>query len=173
MDAIARAAGVSKPVLYDCFAGKADLFGALLDREEQRMFMQLGEALVMGEEVGDLQATLIAGFTSMLRAVTAAPNPYRIALMSGGDAEAAIADRVRRGRNRQIAAIAAIARVWLQGRLSEERLEVAAQFVGNTLVAIGEAGVRMMVSEPEHWTPETLARALADLAGRGYLSLLS
>jgi len=172
MDAIARAAGVSKPVVYDCFESKAELFGALLDREEQRMFDEFGAALVMGAQVGDLQATLLAGFTSMLRAVTAAPRPYRIALLSGGDAEAVIAARVRRGRDRQIAAIAAIARVWLEGRMPQERLEPAAQFVGNTLVAIGEAGVRMMLSEPERWTPETLGRALAELAGRGYLSLV-
>jgi len=173
MDAVARAAGVSKPVVYDCFASKADLFGALIDREEQRMFDEFGAAIVAGAQVGDLQATLIAGFTSMLQAVTAGPNPYRIALMSAGDAEAAIAARVRRGRDRQIAAISAIARVWLDGRMPQDRLEAAAQFVGNTLVAIGEAGVRMIVSEPERWTPETLGRSLAELAGRGYTSLVS
>src|SRR5271167_325410 len=42
MDAIADAAGVTKPVIYACFASKAELFGALLDREEQRMFAQFG-----------------------------------------------------------------------------------------------------------------------------------
>jgi AcrR family transcriptional regulator len=47
MDAVASAAGVTKPVVYDCFASKAELFGALLDREEQRMFAQFSEALVL------------------------------------------------------------------------------------------------------------------------------
>src|SRR5688500_20185090 len=36
MDSIAQAAGVSKPVVYDCFASKDELFTAMLDREEER-----------------------------------------------------------------------------------------------------------------------------------------
>lgn len=173
MDAIARASGVSKPVVYDCFSSKAELFGALLDREERRMFDEFGAALRMGAQVGDLQATLIAGFTSMLQAVTAAPNQYRIALMNEGDAGAVVAARVRRGRARQVAAIAAVATTWLEGRVPPERLEPSAQLVGNTLVALGEAGVRMMVAGSDQWTPEMLGRALAELAGRGYISLVS
>lgn len=171
MDSIAKAAGVSKPVVYDCFESKAELFGALLDREEQRMFDEFGTALASASQGGDLQATLVAGMTSMLRAAIAGPRPYRIALLSGGDAEAVIAARVRRGRDRQIAAISAIARIWLERTVPAERLEAASQFVGNTLVAIGEAGLRMMIAEPDRWTPETLGQALAELASRGYPSL--
>lgn len=171
MDSIANAAGVSKPVVYDCFESKAELFGALLDREEQRMFDEFGTALASAAHGGDLTDTLAAGMTSMLRAVTAGPRPYRIALLSGGDAQAVIAARVRRGRDRQIAAIAAIARIWLEPSVPVERLEAASQFVGNTLVAIGEAGLRMMIAEPDRWTPETLGQALAELASRGYPSL--
>jgi AcrR family transcriptional regulator len=172
MEAVARAAGVSKPVIYDCFASKADLFGALLDREEQRMFEQFATALMAGAQVGDLRETLHAGFTSMLQAVAATPRAYRVALMNDGDAQAAIAARVRRGREQQTAAIAGVARVWLEGRLPEERLDASAQLVGHTLLALGEAGVRMTISEAPGWTPETLGAALAELAGRGLLSLV-
>ena len=45
MDEIARAAGVTKPVVYACFPSKAELFGELLDREERRMLTQFGAAL--------------------------------------------------------------------------------------------------------------------------------
>jgi AcrR family transcriptional regulator len=172
MDAVARAAGVSKPVVYDCFASKGELFGALLDREEQRMFDQFGAALMTGAQLGDLQVALRAGFTSMLSAVASTPETYRVALMDAGDAHAVIAARVRRGRDRQIAAIAKVARLWLEGRMPQERLEGAAAFVGNTLLALGEAGARMMISEPRRWTPETLGDALAELARSGYLSLV-
>src|SRR3954447_6330579 len=41
MDAIAEAAGLSKPVVYECYPSKEKLFRALLEREEQR----LGEAV--------------------------------------------------------------------------------------------------------------------------------
>jgi AcrR family transcriptional regulator len=171
MEAVARAAGVTKPVVYDCFASKAELFGALLDREEQRMLAQFGAALALGARSGDLRATLVAGFTSMLRAVTETPRAYRIALLGEGDADAVIDARVRRGRDQQIAAIAEVARTWLGGRVAADRLDALAQFAGQTLVGIGEAGVRTMLSAPDQWSPESLGRALGELAMSGYSSL--
>lgn len=173
MDAIAQAAGVSKPVVYDCFASKADLFAALTDREERRMFEDFGTALMSAAQVGDLQETLRAGFTAMLRAATATPEAYRVALINDRDAQAAIAARVRQGRDRQIAAIAAIARMWLEGRVPRDRLGPAAEFVGQTAFALGEAGVRMIVSQTPGWTAESLGRVLAELASHGYRSLVS
>src|SRR4030081_3886138 len=48
MEAVARAAGVSKPVVYDCFASKEELFTALLRREETRVLGQIAAALPRG-----------------------------------------------------------------------------------------------------------------------------
>jgi AcrR family transcriptional regulator len=172
---IAQAAGVTKPVIYACFASKAELFGALLDREEQRMFAQFGAALTAGAQPGDVEATLTAGFTSMLQAVLDTPEAYRIALLGGGGAEDLIETRVRRGRERQIAAIASVAREWLGASRGEDvsprYLDAAAQFVGQTLLSIGEAGVRMLLTTPAQWTPETLGPSLAKLAAGGYAAL--
>jgi AcrR family transcriptional regulator len=171
MEAVARAAGVTKPVVYACFTSKAELFGALLDREEQRMLAQFSAALALGARSGDVRTTLIAGFTSMLRAVKDTPRAYRIALLGEGDADAVIDARVRHGRNQQIAAIAAVARTWLQGHVRADRLDAVAQFVGQTLIGIGEAGVRTMLAAPDEWTPELLGSALGELAAGGYSSL--
>lgn len=171
MDAVASAAGVTKPVVYDCFASKAELFGALLDREEQRMFAQFGDALTLGARSGDLLTTLVAGFTSMLRAVMDTPQSYRVALFGEGDAAAIIEARVQRGRDRQISAITEVARMWLREQVPAERLDASAEFAGQTLVRIGEAGVRMMLMAPDQWSPETLGRMLGELAAGGYLSL--
>ena len=171
MEGIARAAGVTKPVVYACFPSKAELFGALLDREERRMLTQFGAALAAGMQPGDLEATLTAGFTAMLKAVLDTPQAYRIALLDGGDTEAIINARVRRGRAQQVAAIAEAARSWLDGQVPAHRLDTAAQFIGQTLVSIGEGGVRTLLAAPQQWTPETLGRALGRLAARGYATL--
>ncbi|HEY3829398.1 MAG TPA: helix-turn-helix domain-containing protein [Solirubrobacteraceae bacterium] len=173
MDEIARAAGVSKPVVYACFPSKAELFGELLDREEQRMLAQFGAALATGTmPLDDPEATLTAGFTSMLRAVTDTPEAYRIALLGGDDAEVAIETRVRQRRERHAAAIAAVALTWMEGSVPAPRIEAAAQFVGQMLVGIGEAGMRMLLTAPELWTPETLGSTLGRFAASGFAALL-
>lgn len=172
MDAIARAAGVTKPVVYSCFPSKAALFTALLDREEQRMLSHFSAALQSGIRLDDLQETLAAGFTSVLRAVEESPEAYRVVLMGRSDADPVIDERVQRGREQRVAALAAVAAMWLAGRLPERRMEAVTQFVGQTLVSIGEAGVRTLLAAPERWSAETLGRTLARMTAAGFEALL-
>lgn len=172
MEQIARAAGVSKPVVYACFPSKAELFGALLDREERRMLEQFGAALAVAERREDLEATLVAGLTAMLRAVTQTPEVYRVALLGGIGMDAVVDTRVRRGREQEVAALAAAARVWMEGTMPPDALDAAGQFAGQTLLGIGEAGVRMLLAAPERWTPETLGLALGRLAAGGFAALM-
>jgi AcrR family transcriptional regulator len=172
MEAVAQAAGVTKPVVYACFESKAELFGALLDREEHRMLAQFSTALASGTQSSDVRVMLTSGFTSMLCAVKDTPRAYRIALLGEGDAEAIIEARVRHGRAQQVAAIADAASVWLHGRIPAAQLDTVAQFVAHTLIAIGEAGVRTMLAAPDDWTPELLGAGLAELAVGGYSSFL-
>jgi AcrR family transcriptional regulator len=172
MDAIAHAAGVTKPVVYACFPGKAELFGALLDREEQRMLEHFGSALATGVGLADPKATLSAGFTAMLGAVIDTPDLYRVALLGGNDAGPVIDARVRRGREQRITAIAAVARGWLEGRIPSPRLDTTAQLIGQMLVGVGEAGVRTMLASPDQWTPETLGRALGEFTAGGCSALV-
>jgi AcrR family transcriptional regulator len=171
MDAIARAAGVTKPVIYACFAGKAELFGALLDREEQRMFAQFGAAFATGAEPGDLESMLVAGFTAMLQAVSDTPETYRVALLGGGDADTLIDARLRRGREHLVAQLAELARLWLDGRIPAPHLDGNAQFAAQTLAGVGEAGLLTMLTSPDRWTPEALGRALGRFTAAGFAAL--
>jgi AcrR family transcriptional regulator len=171
MDAIARAAGVTKPVIYACFASKAELFGALLDREEQRMFAQFAAAFATGAEPADLETMLVAGFTAMLQAVSATPETYRVALLGGGDADALIDARLRRGREHLAAQLTEMARRWLEGRIPARRLDSTAQFAAQTLTGVGDAGLRMMLAAPDRWTPEALGRSLGRFTAAGYAGL--
>ena len=60
MEAVARAAGVTKPVVYACFAGKDELFRALLDREEERILAEI-QAAFADTDLADPEPTLIEG----------------------------------------------------------------------------------------------------------------
>ncbi|HXB66295.1 MAG TPA: helix-turn-helix domain-containing protein [Solirubrobacteraceae bacterium] len=168
MDAIADAAGVTKPVVYACFASKAELFGALVDREEQRMFAQLGAALATGAQSANLETMLVTGFTAMLRAAGDTPEIYRVALLDDGDAGGLIDTRIRRGRARMVGQLTEMSRAWLDGKVPPRAVERTAQFAAETLVGVGDAGLRMMLAAPDRWTPEALGRALGQFAAAGY-----
>jgi AcrR family transcriptional regulator len=161
MDAIAEAAGVSKPVVYACFASKGELFKALFQREEARVMGEIGAALPGAAPDGP-EAALREGFTAFLRAVAASPQVYRTILLGEGGVNASAARRIRAGRERQIADAVVVARRWLDpaGTLDEDGARLFAQL----LVGIGEAGARTLLSGGGEWTPETLAPQLARVA---------
>jgi AcrR family transcriptional regulator len=161
MDAIAEAAGVSKPVVYDCFAGKEELFKALFQREEARVMQEIRAALPTGAPRGP-EVALADGFLAYLRAVAASPRAHRTILHGEGGMTASVARRIRAGRERQVADAMVVARRWLDpsGQLDER----GARLFGELLVGIGEAGARTLLSGDDGWTPETLAPELARVA---------
>ena len=171
MDAIAAAAGVTKPVVYACYRGKADLFEALLRREEERVLSEIQAALPSVASDADPEPLLVEGFTAFLRAVAASPQAYRVIFLGEGGANAAIARRVQRGRQMQIDALAVLARTWFEGRDPTIGVEAASRLVAQLVVGVAESGARAMLSEPERWTPEELGRALGGFAVRGQQSL--
>ncbi len=166
MDAIAEAAGVTKPVVYDCFAGKEELFEALLEREERRVLAEIQQSLPADAEVEDPEPLLRDGFTAFLRAVAASPDAYRIIFLGEG-ATAALAQRIQRARRDQTEAVAALARVWLEGRGTETDLDAAARLFATMVVGLAESGARAMLTDPQIWDPETLGRLLARMAAQG------
>jgi AcrR family transcriptional regulator len=161
MDAIARAAGVSKPVVYDCFPSKGELFKALFQREEARVLGEIGAALPATAPNGP-EAALVEGLTAFLRAVAASPQAYRTILLGEGGMNAAVARRIQLGRERQVENAMAVAQRWLEpaGGLDDSRARLFAQL----LVGVGEAGARTLLSGAGNWTPETLAPELARVA---------
>ena len=161
MDAIARAAGVSKPVVYDCFAGKDELFKALFQREEARVAEEIRAALPTGAPHGP-EVALEDAFRAYLRAVVASPGAHRTILHGEGGMTASVARRIRAGRERQVADAMVVARRWLDpsGKLDER----GARLFGELLVGIGEAGARALLSGEHGWTPETLGPELARVA---------
>jgi AcrR family transcriptional regulator len=161
MNAIAERAGVSKPVVYDCFANKGELFKALFRREESRVLREVAAALPLAAPNGP-EVALLEGMTAFLRAVAERPQAYRTIVLGEGGMSAAVARRIRAGRERQVADAMIAARRWLD---PDQKLDdVSARLFGELLVGIGEAGARMLLSGDDGWTPETLAPQLARAA---------
>jgi AcrR family transcriptional regulator len=167
MDAIAAAAGVTKPVVYACFPSKEELFKALMQREEARVLTEVQEALPAASDLDDVERTLIDGLTAFLRAVAASPRAYRVVFLGEGGVNAAVAGRIRRGREMQVEAVADLARRWLEERKHGAELEAIAGLLGEVVVSLAEAGARTLLSDPERWSPEQLGEMLGRLAAAG------
>jgi AcrR family transcriptional regulator len=165
MAAVADGAGVTKPVVYACFASKDELFRALLRREEERILREIQSAFEHAD-LSDAEATLVQGFTGFLRAVDASPDVYKLIFLGEGGGNTAVARRIQRGREAQIEALSRLARRWLHERSGSppRRLDATARLLGNAIAGLAESGARLLLSGQDRWTPETLGRELGRLA---------
>ena len=164
MEAIARAAGVTKPVVYACFPGKEELFRALLHREEERILAEIAAAF-QGADLDDPESTLVDGYTAFLRAVAASPDVYRLIFLGEAGGNAAVARRVQVGRDQLVATLTDLARTWLKAAgVAEGDRDRVARLLGNLIAGVGESGARLLLSGDDDWTPETLGPELGRLA---------
>ena len=166
MDAIAAAAGVSKPVVYDCFRSKDELFTAMLDREEERILVETGEALATSGSAEDPEETLIRGFQAFLRAASESPDIYRVIFLGQGGGNKAVADRIARGIELQARTAATIAMRWVErySDLKGAEAQATAELLGQTIVGLAQVGARTLLSDDGDWTPDTLGEKLGRMA---------
>jgi AcrR family transcriptional regulator len=167
MQAVADEAGVTKPVVYACFNSKDELFRALLAREEERIVGEIQGAFA-NADLSDPETTLIEGFTGFLRAVGDSPDVYRLIFLGEGGGNAAVANRIQRGREEQVRRLSELANGWLDsdgnGKRSKTEVERTARLLGNSIAGLAESGARLLLSGDDDWTPETLGRELGRLA---------
>ncbi len=121
-----------------------------------------------GADLSDPEKTLVDGFTGFLGAVDHSPEVYRLIFLGEGGGNAALAERIQRGREEQVRRLSALAKGWLQsdgnGKRSEAEIERTAHLLGNSIAGLAEAGARLLLSGTDDWTPETLGRELGRLA---------
>lgn len=163
MEMIAEAAGVTRPVVYDCFPNKPALFEALLEREEQRLLEGLVAAVPEEPNLVDTQALLAQGFTALLRAAAAAPDSWRLLFLSQHGSDPAVAGRLAAGRALVTERIGRLAEMVLAQRGVSDDVERLSRLVAYLLVGQGEAAVRLMLTGPDRWEPDELGELLGQM----------
>jgi AcrR family transcriptional regulator len=166
MEAIATAAGVTKPVVYDCFASKEKLFKALMEREEKRLLEAIGASLPAQLDFSDIEKLLSEGFVALLTAADSSPDSWRVVFSSEHGADPAIARRVMRSRAAVVSQLGSLISPYL------ETVDVAdpgrkAPVLAELLTSLGEAGVRVLLESRDDWTPESLGALLGRVISRG------
>jgi AcrR family transcriptional regulator len=165
MDAIAAAAGVTKPVVYECYASKEELFRALLDREEDHLLEAVAAALPREASFEDVEALLVNGLTALLTAAASAPDSWRV-VFEAEHGEPAIARRVRRSRTAIVAQLVGLVQPVLAGAGVEDP-ERKAPVLAEILASVGEASVRTLLASAGEWEPHELGELIGRLAFHG------
>ena len=156
---IAQAAKVTRPVVYACFPDKKELFKALLDREERRLLAQIVAALPKRPNLDSPVETLEQGFRGVLIAASAAPDSWGLIFVTEhGSPE--VAKRVERARAAVREQLSGLARPILAHRGIADKGGRSSELVAALLLGNAEAGVRLMLADPETWKPDELGPLL-------------
>jgi AcrR family transcriptional regulator len=150
IEAVARDAGVSRPIVYGHFEDLHGLLEALVVRESARALEQLGGVLPSG--LDEPRAQLVSALRAYLEAVEADPDTWRLVLMPPEGAPSLLRDLLARGRAAVLAQLAEAVRPGLGSGGPSPDPELTAR----TLSAIADESARLLLTEPERYPVERL-----------------
>jgi AcrR family transcriptional regulator len=170
MDRIARAAGVTRPVVYGLFPDRGALLSALLERETKRARAALAPALPAVPEPGDdVDPTdlLVTGMGAYLRAASEAPDTWRLVLFPAEGAPPELQAVIAASREEALEQIRRLLAWGIAAGASAGGLHsvppVDVELFARMLVGLAEGAARMVLDQPEVWTVErftTFARQI-------------
>ena len=163
MTEVAEAAGVTKPVLYQHFGSKRELYLELLDDVGQRLLEEVQKATAAA---GGPRQQVASGMAAYFRFVADNENAFR--LLFGGDgreADPEFADAIRRVEDAIADAIAAL----IEADIDDDHRRLLAYGV----VGVAEATSRHWVLTGRPDDVDTLSRRVADLTWAGLRGIRS
>jgi AcrR family transcriptional regulator len=143
IEAVARAAGITRPIVYAHSDDLDGLLDALVARESVRALEQLEAALP-----DDLAGDLLAALRAYLEAVRADPGTWRLVLMPPEGAPPVLHERIAAGRTAVVARLAA--GLGLGAGLPDPEL------TAHMLSAYADEAARLLLTDPERYPTERL-----------------
>ena len=156
MNDVAEAAGVTKPVLYQHFDSKQDLYLALIDEAGNRLRNAIAKA-VSGATNGKQQTQL--GFKAYFRWVSDDHDAFLLLFGSRASRDEESTKAIRRITAEAAQAIAPL----IAADIELEHQRILAQ----GLVGLAEGVSRHLVERGETFDPDTLGQQIADMAWAG------
>src|SRR5450755_841538 len=152
IEAVARMAGVTRPVIYDHFANLGALLTALIEREEDYALAQLEQVVPAAPAEGEPAVLLAAGVRRFLDAVASRPDTWRIILLPLEGTPAIVRDHVETNRARTLEQVQELVR-WAIER-SALPSELDAELASRAMRSLAEEAGRMVLTDPESYGPE-------------------
>ncbi len=160
MNDIAEAAGVTKPVLYQHFDSKRDLYLALMDEVGNRLIAEISKATA---DAADGKSQTERGIQAYFRWVSNDHDAFMILFGGGLRRDDEFRDAFRRITDEVATAIAPLIAVDLD---AEDRRTIA-----HALIGLAEGASRRLVERGEPFDPDEVARTLSRLAWAGLRAL--
>jgi AcrR family transcriptional regulator len=159
IEAIARAAGVTRPVVYDHFPNLGELLQALIAREERYALEQLRE--IVPESPGDFEPIelLLASIRRFLDGVAARPATWRIILLPPEGNPVIVRQLVDKNRATTLAQIEHLVRMTMTR--PEVPNDIDVELVARAIRDLGEEAGRMVLTDPHQYSPQRYERFTA------------
>jgi len=151
IEAVARAAGVTRPVIYDHFANLGRLLQALVEREERYSLAQLEQVLSADPHDEDPVELLAGGVRRFLDAVANRPATWRLILLPLEGTPEVVREHVETNRARTLERIETLVRWALERPELPSDLDV--ELTARAVRDLGEAAGRMLLTDPTRYTP--------------------
>jgi AcrR family transcriptional regulator len=153
IEAVARQAGITRPVVYGHFADLRALLEALVEREGARALAQLARVLPRDLAEGDPREKLLAALRGYLEAAQADPVTWRLVLMPPEGAPDVLRERVASGR---AAVVAALAATLGESGGAPGRESPDPELTARMMSALSDESVRLVLTDPEQFPPERI-----------------
>ena len=153
IEAVARRAGITRPIVYGHFGDLAGLLEAMVTRESRRSLAQLAE--ILPTELAGARSPrddLLAAMRGYLEAVAADPITWRLVLMPPEGAPEVLREQITAGRNAVVAALADAVRPGL----GADSHSPDPQLTARTLSAIADEAARLLLTDPEEYPIDRL-----------------
>lgn len=154
VDGVAKACGVTRPVVYGVFADRSALLAGLLDRAEQRATAELAVLLPAvpgpGDDV-DPDELLVQGIAGYLTAVAGDPDTWRVILVPPEGTPPEMAERVTAQRRVVLRHLRALLD-WGLARRGGPGLDP--DLFARAVLTLAEGAARLVLDDPERWRVE-------------------
>ncbi len=160
IDAIARKAGVTRPVVYGVFADLRDLLGSLLDRQQARALAQLSEALPPVPDLSNPDQLVADTARRMIETVRADPmtwQPILLAPSSMPQQARARIDADRENFRIQLTGLLELGLALRGGPVLD------AEIVAHAILAVLEHFGRILLTEPDRFDTDRLVATIEGL----------
>jgi AcrR family transcriptional regulator len=152
IDAVAKRAGVSRPIVYSHFGDLGGLLEAMLQRESESALRQLAEVLPTQLESENPREALLAALRAYLEVVRADPVTWRLVLMPSEGAPQLLRDQITSGRDAVIDVLAAAVEEGASPGPGSPDPELTARM----LSAVADESARLMLMHPRRFSIDRL-----------------